>query len=417
VAHNLLSDEGIRGVVINARDITERRRAEEVRGKLEAQVLYAQKLESLGVLAGGIAHDFNNLLTGVLGNADLALTELSPLAPARANIQQIEVAARRAADLTRQMLAYSGRGKFVIQSIRLSEIVEEMTHLLEVSISKKCVLRYGFAEDLPAIDGDATQLRQVVMNLIINASESIGERSGVIAVRTGAMECDLAYLAESYLDEKLPEGVYVYLEVADTGCGMTEEVRAKLFDPFFTTKFTGRGLGLAAVLGIVRSHRGAIKVHSELGVGTTFRVLFPISERICASDLSVTQDAPTWLGSGTILIVDDDETVRALAKKMMERYGFTVMTATDGREGLELFRAHHTTLRAVLLDMTMPHMDGEEAFREMRRITGNVPVVLTSGYSEQDATNRFAGKGLAGFVQKPFRTDDLMAAIRKALGS
>ncbi|MBI5093924.1 MAG: PAS domain S-box protein [Candidatus Hydrogenedentes bacterium] len=396
-------------------DITERKLAEEARSKLEAQVLYAQKLESLGVLAGGIAHDFNNLLTGILGNADLALADLPPASPVRTNIQQIEMAAHRAADLTRQMLAYSGRGSFVIQPVRLSEVVEEMAHLLEISISKKSVLRYDFAKSVPVVNADATQLRQVIMNLIINASEAIGEKDGVITVRTGATECDRAYLSESPLDEALSEGVYVYLEVADTGCGMTEEVQSKLFDPFFTTKFTGRGLGLAAVLGIVRSHRGIIKVHSELGRGSAFRVLFPAATGVGTTPPKTPVPAPSWIGTGLILVVDDDETVRSLAKTMLERAGFSVLTAADGREAIEVYRSRYEDIRAVLLDMTMPHLDGAEAFEEIRRIHDGARVVLISGYSEQDATSRFTGQGLAGFVQKPFGSGDLTAAVRKAI--
>ncbi len=262
-----------------AHDITERKRAEENRRKLEAQVQHAQKLESLGVLAGGIAHHFNNLLTGILGNAELALADTSLASPARDRIRDIETTARRAADLTEQMLAYSGRGRFVVGTVSLNETVEEMEYLFEVAVSKNAVLQYDLADDLPAIEADVSQIRQVLMNLVTNASEAIGDSSGVISVSTGAIECDRNYLAETYLDDELPEGAYVYLEVSDTGCGMDEETQSNLFDPFFTTKFTGRGLGLAALLGIVRGHRGAIKVCSEVGRGTTVKVLFPAADR------------------------------------------------------------------------------------------------------------------------------------------
>jgi len=252
-------------------DLTARRAAEAERQRIDQQIQQTQKLESLGILAGGIAHDFNNLLVAVLGNAGLALMELPPESPARQTVQAIEIAAQRAADLTRQMLAYSGKGKFVIEPLNLSRIVEEMAHLLEVSVSKRAVLKYHFAPDLPPIEGDATQVRQVIMNLITNASDAIGSRSGVISISTGLQYADRDYLAESYLDSNLPEGDYVYIEVADTGEGMDEPTSARIFDPFFTTKFTGRGLGLAAVLGIVRGHHAAIKVYSEPGRGTTFR--------------------------------------------------------------------------------------------------------------------------------------------------
>ncbi|MBT4866778.1 MAG: PAS domain S-box protein, partial [Planctomycetaceae bacterium] len=260
------------------RDISERKQQEETQRKLETKLQQAQKLESLGVLAGGIAHDFNNLLMGVLGNARIVLEDMSPASPVRDSIQQIETAAMRAAELTRQMLAYSGRGKFVIQRIDISELVEEIGHLLEVSIGKNVVIKYNLASKLPAIEVDVTQVRQVVMNLITNASDAIGDKSGVVTITTGAMDADGGYLSETYLDDDLTEGTYVFLEVSDTGCGMDDVTKIKLFDPFFTTKAAGRGLGLAATLGIMRGHRGAIKVYSELGQGTTFKAMFRASD-------------------------------------------------------------------------------------------------------------------------------------------
>jgi PAS domain S-box-containing protein len=404
--------EGQPAVMATAFDITERKRAEEQQLNLERQVQQAQKLESLGVLAGGIAHDFNNILTAIMGNITLALLELSPAAPAREELLEAEKATRRAADLAKQMLAYSGRGRFQVQRLDLQEVVEEMTHLLQASISKKAVLRFNFAANVPAIEADATQLRQVIMNLVINASEAIGERSGVIAISTGAMECDQAYLVETWLHEALPAGLYAYLEVADTGCGITKEQLPRIFDPFFTTKFTGRGLGLAAVLGIVRGHRGAIKVYTEVGKGSTFKVLFPATSQ-AAESLNDAVSAPTrWRGGGLLLLVDDEETVRAIGKKILERLGFEVLTAADGRQALEVFRAQADQIAGVVLDLTMPHMDGEETFRELRRIRAGVRVILSSGYSEQDAVQRFAGKGLAGFIQKPYTVDNLQAVLQ-----
>ena len=405
-------------------DITNRKRAEEDKLALERQVQHAQKLKSLGVLAGGIAHDFNNLLTAILGNADLALNELSPMSPARHNLREIGKASKRAADLAKQMLAYSGKGRFVVQPISGNELVEEMAHLLEVSISKKTVLKYNFAENLPTFDGDVTQIRQVVMNLITNASEAIGERTGVIALSTGAMHCDHVYLEDvdetlrAGLDEPPAEGMYTYFEVADTGCGMDAETLDKIFDPFFTTKFTGRGLGMSAVLGIVRGHKGALKIRSDVGKGTTFKVLFPANElpedgvAVRGNDEAEGKD---WRGSGTVLIADDEAVVRAVGQQMLERLGFSVLTASDGREALEVFGERADEIVCVLLDLTMPHMDGEEAFREMQRLHPGVRVILCSGYNEQDATQRFAGKGLAGFIQKPFTMTALKERIVDAL--
>ncbi|MBN1346598.1 MAG: PAS domain S-box protein [Phycisphaerae bacterium] len=403
------------GTVFTAVDITDQKRAAEERVNLEAQVQQAQKLESLGVLAGGIAHDFNNLLTGILGNADLAMMDLAPTSPARPSIEQIQTASHRAADLCRQMLAYSGKGRFVIELLDVNELIREMTHLLEISVSKKAILKYHFADGLPAVEADATQIRQVVMNLITNASEALGEVSGVISISTGVMECDHAYLHNALLDERLPEGPYVYFEVADTGVGMGSETIERIFDPFFTTKFTGRGLGLAAVLGIVRGHRGALKVYSEPGKGTTFKMLLPAVD-LPAEPLRGEADAPhAWRGAGTILLVDDEETIRTVAKRMVARLGFEVLTAADGKECIEIFHANADRVVCVLLDLTMPRMDGEETFRELRRIRPEVRVILSSGYNEQDAINRFAGKGLAGFIQKPYQARALTAKLREVL--
>ncbi|MCX7044884.1 MAG: PAS domain-containing protein [Candidatus Sumerlaeota bacterium] len=395
-------------------DISDRKQAEQERRLFELQVQQAQKLESLGVLAGGIAHDFNNLLTAILGNLDLALSDLSPMSPARDNLIAVEKASIRASELCKQMLAYSGRGKFVIQQINLNELIQEMAHMLEVSTSKKAILRCNFAPTLPAIEADATQLRQVIMNLIVNASEAISDRSGYITVTTGAMECDENYLREISMTENLRPGRYVYIEVTDTGCGMDAETKSKIFDPFFTTKFTGRGLGLAAVLGIVRGHKGYIKVYSEPGRGTTFKALFPASDK-SAAPLAQAAETAFWRGSGTVLIVDDEEVVRDLAKSIMKRFGFSVLLAAHGSEALKIFREHSAEIVCVLLDLTMPHMDGEETFRELRRIRGDVRVILSSGYSEQEVTQRFVGKGLAGFIQKPYQAATLSAKMREAL--
>lgn len=397
------------------RDVTERKRLEEERQKLERQIQHAQKLESLGVLAGGIAHDFNNLLMGMLGYADLALIELAPEAPARSSIQQIETAALRAAELTKQMLAYSGKGKFVIQQLNLSKLVEEMAHLLQVTISKKIVLRYHFNENSPSIEGDATQIRQVVMNLITNASDAIGDNSGMITISTGVMEVDRDYLQDVFIDGEIKEGFYTYVEVSDTGCGMDTETKSKIFDPFFTTKFTGRGLGLAAVLGIVRGHFGGLKVCSEPGCGTTFKVLFPCIRHSQEPVSAKTRVKKNWQGSGSILIVDDEETVRAVGKMTLERAGFNVLIASDGREGVQVFRERAHEIILVLLDMTMPCLSGEEAFREMRRTRPDARIILSSGYNEKDATHRFAGKGLAGFIQKPYRPGELIEMVSSLL--
>jgi PAS domain S-box-containing protein len=406
----IFKDGRIVGAVVCWRDITVRKHEEEERLNLEKQLLHAQKLESLGVLAGGIAHDFNNILTAIIGNAELAIIRSKPESPIMENLQRIEKSAFRATDLAKQMLAYSGKGRFVVEAIDLNALLEEMLHLLEVSISKKALLRLNLAEQLPAVDADATQLRQIVMNLVINASEAIGEKSGIIAVSTGSMECDQRYLKDVWLDQELKDGRYVYLEIADTGCGMDSETMAKIFDPFFTTKFTGRGLGMAAVMGIVKGHQGAIKVYSELGKGTTFKVLLPASSRQQDQTNPVFSEEVSWHGSGTALLVDDEESVRSIGREMLQELGFEVVTACDGREAVELFKKI-SDVSVVILDLTMPHMDGEQCFRELRQLNPDVQVIMSSGYNEQEVTQKFAGKGVAGFVQKPYR----IAAFKEVL--
>jgi PAS domain S-box-containing protein len=401
--------------LVFCKDLTEIKKAREEQTRLEAQMREVQKLESLGVLAGGIAHDFNNLLMAILGNADLALLALSPASPARPNVEEIARASQRAADLCRQMLAYSGKGRFMVGRYDLTEIVREMTQMLKVSVSKKASLQYSFAADLPAVEVDATQMRQVIMNLITNASESLGDESGAISVATGVMDCDRAFLAESHLDDKLPEGRYVYLEVTDTGCGMSDETRRRIFDPFFTTKFTGRGLGLAAVLGIVRGHRGAIKVSSQPGRGTTFTLLLPAvawepGDRVLVGTLVAPPSR-----QGTVLLIDDDPYVRRVAAEMLKRLGLKVLIADHGKKGLEIFRAKTGEIDCVLLDLTMPGMGGEETFQAMRRVRPDARVILSSGYDEQEVTRQFAGLGLAGFIQKPYTVVKLQEVLSRVL--
>jgi PAS domain S-box-containing protein len=398
-------------LLVIGRDISEERRLGAEKKQIEEQMLHAQKLESMGVLAGGIAHDFNNILTAIIGNADLALMRLNPESPVLENLQRIEKAAGRASELAKQMLAYSGKGRFVIESIDLNRLVEEMLHMLEVSISKNAVLRLNLHKPLPTVEADATQMRQVIMNLVINASEAISEKSGVIAITSGCMECDRNYLKDVWLDENLTDGLYVYLEIADSGCGMNKETMGKIFDPFFTTKFTGRGLGMAAVLGIIRGHKGAIKVYSEPGKGSSFKILLPASSKP-EEIFNAKSDNDSWKGSGTVLLVDDEETIRALGSEMLREIGFQVVTAEDGRHALEIFNSRDD-ISFVILDLTMPHMDGEQTFRELRRLKPDIKVIMSSGYNEQEVTQKFVGKGLAGFIQKPYKLSMIRDVIYK----
>jgi len=403
------------GLVGISRDITQEKAALAERRKFEHKLQETQKLESLGVLAGGIAHDFNNLLTGILGHANLAKLEFPGNPILYEHLDQVEKSSQRAAELCRQMLAYAGKGRFVVQNLDVTLLVEEITHLLQLSISKKAVLRFQLARGLPPVSADATQIRQILMNLVINASDAIGDRSGVISIVTGMMRADESYLRGTYLSPDLQAGDYVFVEVGDTGCGMSKETLNRIFDPFFTTKFTGRGLGLAAVLGIVRSHKGALKVYSEEGRGTTFKLLLPCADGLAAALELENQPARGWVGRGTVLVVDDEETVRAVGARLLESFGFDTIVAQDGRDAVQKFAAHQDNIRMVLMDLTMPHMDGEQAFRELRRIKPNIRVLLMSGFNEQDAINRFTGKGLAGFIQKPFKLEELQEKVKGIL--
>ncbi len=396
------------------RDITERRKAEEERYKIEEKLRETQKLESLGVLAGGIAHDFNNILTGILCNSDLALDNLSPDSTARNYIEKIQEETKRAAELSIQMLAYSGKGKFVIENIDINEIIKEMAHMLEVSMSKKHNIKYDLTEYLPFVEVDVTQIRQVIMNLIINASEAIGENNGVISITTGAMKCDKDCFKRMYLREDLPGGFYNFIEVADTGMGMDEETIKKIFDPFFTTKFTGRGLGMSAVLGIIRGHKGAINVESEPGKGTKFTVFLPSSKKTSSTTKPDREkNAESWRGHGKVLVVDDDKSVREVGKDMLETIGFNVITAVDGQEAIEILRDRSNEIDCVLLDLSMPRMNGEECFHELRKIRQDVRIIIYSGYSEEETAQRFFNQGVNGFLQKPFNLKMLINKMRK----
>ncbi|NWJ40720.1 MAG: CHASE domain-containing protein [Geothrix sp.] len=388
-------------------DITERRRQEQAQ-------LQSQKLESLGILAGGIAHDFNNLLTAILGNISLAQLCMPKVAPAWPYLENMERAVQRATNLTRQMLAYSGKGRFVVGPLDLNQAVQELSHLLSVSTSKKVAIRFQLQENLPTVIGEASQIQQVVMNLVTNAAEAIGEAEGIVSIRTGLQTYGGPDLERDFPGQPMEPGPFLTLEVSDTGQGMTPEVQARIFEPFFTTKFTGRGLGLSAMQGIVRGHRGGIRVYSEVGKGTTFKVIFPAGDGL-VRETGNDAEGEAWTGSGTILVVDDEEAVRLVARDMVRSMGFEVVTAEDGVQALARFREASGRICAVLMDLTMPHMDGLETFRELRRLDPGCRVVLTSGYNEQEAIQDFLGKGLAAFVQKPFLRDDLLKALRRAL--
>jgi PAS domain S-box-containing protein len=394
------------GAIFLADDVTERRRA-------ETALRQAQKLESLGVLAGGIAHDFNNLLTAILGNTDVAL-DRSPADPAlRRALQRIQAATQRGSILARQLLAYAGKAHFAIRPLALNAIILEMTDLLSVSISKKVGLRTDLQPDLPSVDADSAQFQQVVMNLVINASEAIGDQPGSVTLRTRSVSYTRADLSSSFPGQVLDPGPYVRLEVEDDGCGMDAETIGRIFDPFFTTKFTGRGLGLSAMLGIIRGHQAGIRVESVAGKGTTFILLFPASESTVA--LAVPEREPLRPMSGTVLVVDDEGSIRDLARHALETSGFHVLEARDGLEAVERFEADQATIDLVLLDMTMPRMGGAEAFRRIRGLSPEVRVLLTSGYTQKESLESLADLPPDGFLQKPFRIRELVGKVRDTL--
>lgn len=403
-----------RGTLI---DITDRQEAEEERSRMEAKLLHAQKLESLGVLAGGIAHDFNNILMAILGNVELAVLDAEPGGAMASHLENIKSAGVRAAELTNQMLAYSGKGRFVIELMQINTLIHEMDPLLRASVSRKAELLYELADSPPPILGDPTQIRQVIMNLVTNASDALEERTGRVTVSTGRIVLDAQNVRSLSHPGRLAEGACVFLRVADTGSGIDAPHRDKMFEPFFTTKFTGRGLGLAVVQGIVNGHQGGVDVRSALGRGTTFTVFFPAASTTAkdTAESGTREPLRAEEASGTVLVVDDEEAVRLVARKMLEKLGYQVLTAVDGRDGVVMLQRHAKTVGAILLDMTMPILSGEEAFLAMRAICPDVPVVLTSGYSEQEARGRFSEKGLSGFLQKPFKLSELAACLRQVI--
>jgi PAS domain S-box-containing protein len=397
----ILATEGESEFGMIMRDITERQ-------KTEAALRQSQKLESLGVLAGGIAHDFNNLLTGILGNASLILDISSQLDPIRPSLEGIVASSKRAADLTNQLLAYAGKGRFDISKFDLSELVSEMLHLIQTSIPKIVRLELALAPELPWIEADSSQIQQILMNLVINAAEAIGPEGGTVWVSTGVAEIDLG--------DEGAAGRYVYMEVRDSGCGMDEATRAKIFDPFFTTKFTGRGLGLAAVSGIVRGHHGRMQLESTPGEGSMFRISLP-ALAVNYPRARKPYSSRNLHGKGTILVVDDEVSVRRVAKSMLEHLGYVVLIAENGLEGVAMVEQRPTDIMAVLLDMAMPVMDGEHALKHIRKIRPDVPVLVSSGYSEVVARARFNNSASVGFIQKPYSLTELAKKIKECCGA
>ncbi|MFT4541370.1 MAG: two-component system cell cycle sensor histidine kinase/response regulator CckA [Planctomycetota bacterium] len=398
------SDGSPRGIVGIARDISDLKRTAEALRR-------TQKLESLGVLAGGIAHDFNNLLTGILGNTEIALAELEPNSKARPFIEDVRRASRRAAELTDQMLAYSGRSEFVRSPVAMPELVREVKILAGPGLRHATVL-FDIEADLPLVFGDATQLRQIAMNLLINASDSLTQ-DGQIVVKLRACRragiSDMAFGADALADQ-----YYVEFSISDNGVGMDDETLERIFDPFYTTKEFGRGLGLAATQGIIRAHGGAIDVSSRVGHGTAFRVYLPVAGDV-DKDTSIAREVDESAVSTTVLVVDDEETVRILAERVLERDGYVVHAAKDGEEGLRIADREANKIDVVLLDLTMPGISGDEVIRRLEKSHPELPVILMSGYGERDASINIEALGIASFLKKPFRPAALIRHIVEAI--
>jgi PAS domain S-box-containing protein len=406
-------------------DITDRKRLEQEQLEIERKLLHAQKLESLGVMAGGIAHDFNNQLAVVLGNLELALQDLpSAESELRTSIINAIRAAEKSAELSGQMLIYSGSAVYLPKDVNLDDLLYKTKSLLQSSISKHVAIDFDICKTLPPIEGEPNQIQRLINNLVVNASEAIGANAGAVTLRTGVMDCDEAYLNHSRLEKKPESGRFVFLEVADTGCGMDAETQRKLFDPFFTTKFWGRGLGMAEVMGIIKGHHGAIMVNSEDGKGTIVRVLFPAPKQVLASTVPVMEAVETQpavsaspTGRKTILVVDDEELVRRLVTRRLEVLGYLTITASDGEEGVRVFRDRQNEIDLVILDFAMPKMNGVEAFGELIRFKQDVKVILSSGYTEEVVLQSFPGQRPAGVLHKPYKMEELKGELDRLLGT
>jgi PAS domain S-box-containing protein len=397
-----------------ARDITERKRAEQEKKVLEQQLLHAQKMESLGVLSGGIAHDFNNILAIITGHCYLVELDYETTGE---HIPAIKLAAERAAGLCRQMLTYAGKGQYVLAPLNIGKLVDEMATMLKATIRQNVVLRLNLPADIPIIKGDDNQIRQVVMNLIINASEAIGEAQGEIRISLARAEIREGQSEKDHLDLPIPPGIYVCLEVDDNGSGMDDETKQRLFEPFYTTKFSGRGLGMSATLGIITAHKGALQFSSELGKGTTFKVFLPISLNVPAENHPAKHVASSvpWQGGGTILLAEDDEQVRMIARIMLEELGFSVIEASDGKMALELYRKNAAVISIVMTDIGMPVIDGYTLFRELKMIKPDLPIIISSGFGDISVTTKIPRKEISGLVCKPFNFDHLREVMKGAL--
>jgi signal transduction histidine kinase/CheY-like chemotaxis protein len=394
-----------------AEEALRKKRAREL--ELEEQLRQAAKMEALGVLAGGVAHDFNNVLGSILANAELALDVSPPDMPAVDLLTDIVRATRRAGDFCKQMLAYAGRGSLTASQFDIGALIPELDGLVRAALSKKATLEYSLHQEPVFVEGDENQLLQVVMNLVTNAAEALGDREGRIVVGTTVAHYGTPELQLLSPKDDLDGGDYVRITVSDTGCGMSPETIARIFDPFYTTKFTGRGLGLAAVRGIVRHHRGTIRIESEVGKGTTFTVLLPTTTAVAQSEPD-RQSSVQHVAIRRVLLADDEKVLRMVIRKRLEFHGFEVTDAADGQEAIDIFTEDPDAIDCVILDLSMPRRSGEEVYRALREQRSDIPVILMSGFDEDEVARRFDGAQVVATLQKPVAADELLAALRKA---
>jgi PAS domain S-box-containing protein len=407
--------DGEPSFLISCRDVSESRKYEEKNLLLQGQLEHSQRLESLGVLAGGIAHDFNNLLAAIMGNSELARREVKEPSRASEHFDNIEEACNQAAGLCKQMLAYAGKSPHTMDILELNGLVRDMGSLLRASLDQNIKLQLRLDEQSLSIEADKAQIQQVILNFIINAAEAIGSDAGDIRIRTGIMNAGRAFLDRQYNGTDLPEGKYVFVTIADSGCGMTKQTVRKIFDPFFTRKESGTGLGLSAVLGIIHGHKGVIEVISKAGKGSKFRILLPRAYQTFRKKVILTSEMDGWQGDGTVLVVDDDPAVRKVASLFLKHFHFDVLQAADGLEGLDIFCKHQKEIVAVLLDITMPRLGGVDAMKKMREANPRIPVILVSGYSEVEIESLAEESQPDMFVAKPFRAKDLKKALYRVL--
>ena len=397
-------------------DLTESKHAEEEHQKLEHQFHQAQKLESLGVLAGGIAHDFNNILTVIMGYCYMAQNDKIPEQNYKAAFQKIETAGNRATDLCRQMLTYAGKSPMEQTLVNLWLLVDEIVKMLQAAINKNVTIELDLKRGVPEINGDAAQIQQIIMNLIINAADAIGDKNGTIRVILTKMVFEGDQTITDTFGTVIKAGRYACLEVVDTGSGMDEATMKRIFEPFFTTKFTGRGLGMSAIRGIIKSHEGNLQLTSTPGVGTTFKIFFPVPNVSDNAENSATTVSLAEKTGGTILLVEDEETLRVMGKTMLDAMGFSAMTASNGSEALEIYRERVREIDVILMDLIMPVMGGVEAYHELRNISGTVPIIICSGYSVESVEDVIRNDPYAEFVHKPYKPNELRDVMVGMIG-